>query len=116
MASEIDHQLRIVDRNENAASAFRDNWPIDLGWNPNAREIDLHAACFRCQMRRYRRTETVRLGNRLCFRNVPELDDSLGVGSLGCARLDRLPVNGVQPGNKKGGQQSFAYARIRAGD
>jgi hypothetical protein len=47
MASEIDHQLGIVDGNENAAGAFRDNWFIDLGRYPNVREIDLHAARFR---------------------------------------------------------------------
>src|SRR3984893_677970 len=116
MASEIKHQLGIVDGNENATGAFRDDWLIDLSRNPNARDIDLHAACFRRQMRRYRRIETVRLGNRLCFRNFRELDDSLAVGSLGCARLNWLPVNRVQRGNKKRGQQSFTYVRIRAGD
>src|SRR5579859_45917 len=116
MASEIEHQLGIVDGNKNASGAFRDNWPIDLGRNPNAREIDLHTARFRCQMRRYRRIETVRLGNGLCFRDFGEFDDSLAVGSLGCARLDRLPVNRVQRSNKKGGQQSFTYVRIRAGN
>src|ERR1700739_1681388 len=67
-------------------------------------------------MRRYRRIETVRLGNRLCFWDFRQLDDGLTVGSLSCARLDRFPVDPVQRGNKKGRQQSFAYVRIRAAD
>ena len=51
-ASDVEHQFRIVDGDENAARAFRDHGPAQIAWRLNAVEIDSDAAYFRGQVRR----------------------------------------------------------------
>src|SRR6266566_3275443 len=116
MACEIEHQLRIVDGNENAASAFGNDWPGEIVLRLNAREIDPDSACFRCELRRDRRIEAIRLRNGLRFGNFRQLHHGAAIGAFTCASLNGLPVRGIEGGDKERGKQRFADVCIRAGD
>src|SRR2546427_1533108 len=116
MACEVEHQLRIIDGNENAAGALGNDRPGEIVLRLNAREIDLHAACLRCQMRRDGRIEAIRLRKGLCFGNFCQLDHRAAIGAFTRAGLNGLPVRGIEGGDEKRGKQRFADVCIRAGD
>src|SRR3989475_12956898 len=116
MACEIEHQLRIVDGNENAAGALGNDRPGEIVLRVNAREIDPHSARFRCEMRRDGRIEAIRLRNGLCFGNFRQLHHRAAIGAFTCAGLNGLPVRGIEGGDEKRGKQRFADVCIRAGD
>src|SRR5438309_234024 len=58
---QIEHQLRIVDGNENAPGAFGDDRPDEIRGSLNSREVDPDAARFSRQVWRYRRVVAIRL-------------------------------------------------------
>src|SRR4029077_5807102 len=116
MAGKVEHQLGFVDGNENAAGTFGDDRPREILGRLNALQIDADTACLRRQMRRYRRIKTIRLRQGTGFGNFRQLDHGLAIGPLRCAGLNGLPVNGVEGGDEKRGEQSFAYVCIRASD
>src|SRR5260370_19657466 len=113
---QIEHQLRFIDGNENASGAFGDDGLRDIGRRANPREIDPDAAGFRRQMRRDGRIEAISLWNGLRLQNLRELHHRMTVSAVTSPGLNRLPVDGVEGGDKKRGEQSLSYVRIRAGD
>src|SRR5690348_4788403 len=113
---EIQHEFGIVDGNENAAGAFGNEGPGEISGRLNAREVDADAARFCRQMRRDGWIEGITFRQGLRLRNFREPDDGLAIGALACARLDRLPVNGVKCSNQQRGKQRLADVGVRAGD
>jgi len=113
----VEHELFLIDGDEDAASAFDDEpVVVKAGRQGDAVEVNFGAGPTSCEIGRNGRNEFVNFVESSICADASEAHDGNAIGAFERAGLNRLPVDGIERCAEERRERRFANTGVRAGD